>query len=356
MEGLPAGYSQSDIMAALAAASQRPKPPTSSFADHSKHDLTVSGSFDGVPINARRLVCPRDGCGCVIVGPKVASWEECEGAILPHDATPFPPPGNTAYWRVDGGPYAFDNIGFSRNVDATLPAGAPGAGGKVKWLICAECDIGPIGWTTEGGQSSWVAADRLFRDAQTFESPPSWPFKYSVTLPDAEIETSAIFDLFLDLIVNIPLQGLLSPTKALTFPDWLCINNLIKFLHKWEVSQPYCKVLRHNINQELANSDTALQYFTIGAIANDADICRAVLQHHSDNKLAAFNPYRFQYFMWKACPAPYLGALTRAWSEAQSNQSYNFISRFNLHLTDNTFSEAQLRHRVSSSNRGFMGE
>ncbi|BEJ08567.1 hypothetical protein CcaverHIS641_0506610 [Cutaneotrichosporon cavernicola] len=186
-------------------------------------------------------------------------------------------------------------------------------------------------------------ASKLFRDAQTFESPPSWPFKYSVTLPDAEIETSAIFDLFLDLIVNIPLQGLLSPTKALTFPDWLCINNLIKFLHKWEVSQPYCKVLRHNINQELANSDTALQYFTIGAIANDADICRAVLQHHSDNKLAAFNPYRFQYFMWKACPAPYLGALTRAWSEAQSNQSYNFISRFNLHLTDNTFSEAQLR-------------
>jgi hypothetical protein len=82
MEGLPAGYSQSDIMAALAAASQRPKPATTAFADLSKADLTVPGSFDGVSINTRRLVCPREGCGCVVIGAKTASWEECEGQIV----------------------------------------------------------------------------------------------------------------------------------------------------------------------------------------------------------------------------------------------------------------------------------
>lgn len=82
MQGLPEGYSQSDIMAALAAAAQGPKPPATAFADLAKDALTVPGSLDGVPLNARRLVCPREGCGCVIVGAKAASWEECEGEIV----------------------------------------------------------------------------------------------------------------------------------------------------------------------------------------------------------------------------------------------------------------------------------
>jgi hypothetical protein len=163
-----------------------------------------------------------------------------------------------------------------------------------------------------------------------------------VTLPDPEIETSAVFDLFLDLIVNLPLEGLLDSVKTLTFPDWLCVCGLFKFLHKWECAQPFRKVLRHNITQELRNPDTALEYYAIGAIVNDPDICRAVLQNNAENKLAAFNPYHFQYFMWKACPPPYIGALTRVWAEAQVDERYNFISRFNLHLTDFTFSEAQL--------------
>ncbi|GMK55310.1 hypothetical protein CspeluHIS016_0203660 [Cutaneotrichosporon spelunceum] len=185
-------------------------------------------------------------------------------------------------------------------------------------------------------------ASKLFRDAQNFESPPSWPFKYSVALLDPEIETSAVFRVFLDLIPNVPLEGLLAPVRNLTYPDWLWVCDLFQFLHKREVSQSYRKVLLHNIHQELTHPDTALQYYAIGAMVGDAEICRAVLQYHSANKLAAFNPYHFQYFMWKACPAPYLGALTRVWSEAQSTEPYNFRSRFNLHLTDFTFNEAQV--------------
>lgn len=65
-------------------------------------------------------------------------------------------------------PYAFDNVGFSRpdvNSNLTLPADLPGNDGsgdkKIKWLICAECDLGPIGWSYEGGKEAWVALDRV---------------------------------------------------------------------------------------------------------------------------------------------------------------------------------------------------
>jgi hypothetical protein len=33
--------------------------------------------------------------------------------------------------------------------------------GKVKWLICAECDLGPLGWGFEGGQEAWVDMRRV---------------------------------------------------------------------------------------------------------------------------------------------------------------------------------------------------
>lgn len=59
----------------------------------------------------------------------------------------------------------FENIGFSKESDMALPPGAPGADGargkKVKWLICAECDLGPIGWSYEGGSEAWLGADRV---------------------------------------------------------------------------------------------------------------------------------------------------------------------------------------------------
>ena len=58
----------------------------------------------------------------------------------------------------------FENIGFSKTSTKTLPEGAPGlseAQGKVKFLICAECDLGPIGWSFEGGTEAWLAVERV---------------------------------------------------------------------------------------------------------------------------------------------------------------------------------------------------
>ena len=58
---------------------------------------------------------------------------------------------------------AFENIGYSRPSDKSLSDHAPGmqSGKKVKWLICAECDLGPVGWSFEGGDESWLAVDRV---------------------------------------------------------------------------------------------------------------------------------------------------------------------------------------------------
>jgi hypothetical protein len=39
----------------------------------------------------------------------------------------------TDFWLVDN-MYTFENVGFSNTV------------GTIKYLICADCEIGPIGW------------------------------------------------------------------------------------------------------------------------------------------------------------------------------------------------------------------
>ena len=31
----------------------------------------------------------------------------------------------------------------------------------MKWLICAECDLGPLGWGFEGGKEAWVGVERV---------------------------------------------------------------------------------------------------------------------------------------------------------------------------------------------------
>ncbi len=70
----------------------------------------------------------------------------------------------TAYWHIPGSPMSFENIGFSRPSPMTLPPTGPGvegAKGKVKFLICAECDLGPVGWSFEGGDEAWLAVERV---------------------------------------------------------------------------------------------------------------------------------------------------------------------------------------------------
>lgn len=52
------------------------------------------------------------------------------------------------FWCVSD-MFQFENMAFSKNVD------------DVKYLACAECDIGPIGWHNLTDQKSYVAIHRI---------------------------------------------------------------------------------------------------------------------------------------------------------------------------------------------------
>ena len=57
----------------------------------------------------------------------------------------------TDFWRVSD-MYHFENVGFSKNVGS----------GTLKYLLCADCEIGPIGWhDTATKDEFYVAAKRV---------------------------------------------------------------------------------------------------------------------------------------------------------------------------------------------------
>ena len=56
----------------------------------------------------------------------------------------------TQFWLVED-MFHFENVGFSKTVNET-----------VKYLICADCEKGPIGWHDVGNRKEYlVAAERV---------------------------------------------------------------------------------------------------------------------------------------------------------------------------------------------------
>lgn len=69
---------------------------------------------------------------------------------------------------------AFENIGFTHPVQPLTNSGKPlislmkiphdnvfYAGRRLKLLACAECDLGPLGWSEEGACEYWLACSRV---------------------------------------------------------------------------------------------------------------------------------------------------------------------------------------------------
>lgn len=52
------------------------------------------------------------------------------------------------YWLV-GDKFAFENVGFSNAVSG------------IQYLICADCEIGPIGWHDKSTQLCYVSVSRV---------------------------------------------------------------------------------------------------------------------------------------------------------------------------------------------------
>jgi hypothetical protein len=65
----------------------------------------------------------------------------------------------------------FENIGFSKPIINGMSVTyawhgrkfdiCPDAGPQMKLLICAECDLGPVGWSEVGGTEFWLACSRV---------------------------------------------------------------------------------------------------------------------------------------------------------------------------------------------------
>ncbi|GAA5942111.1 polyamine acetyltransferase [Sporobolomyces koalae] len=112
-------------------------------------ELTTDGN------NRFDLYCPRAECRCLLVKAGAAKWvigaaQDLELPALPHKL------GSTSsareskerlgYWTLSS-PLAFENIGFTRSVPTSSNSSTtepPHV--QIKYLTCADCDFGPLGW------------------------------------------------------------------------------------------------------------------------------------------------------------------------------------------------------------------
>ena len=81
--------------------------------------------------------------------------------------------GKESCWLVRPNPMVFENIGFSKAVTSADSQGPScnvfwwtithlcSVGPQKKFLSCADCDIGPLGWCHVGGSDFWLILDRV---------------------------------------------------------------------------------------------------------------------------------------------------------------------------------------------------
>ncbi|KAJ7071354.1 Mss4-like protein [Mycena amicta] len=126
-------------------------------------DICMPEPAAGVLVNKFDLLCPRPGCGSVILRTGVGKLisdrpsvqmtppgQTQESSLLP----PLPePPALVDWWLVGPSPMEFENVGFTH---ATSHGATP-----LKLLTCAECDLGPLGWSEVGGTEFWLACSRV---------------------------------------------------------------------------------------------------------------------------------------------------------------------------------------------------
>ncbi|KAF7367407.1 Acyl-CoA N-acyltransferase [Mycena sanguinolenta] len=157
-ESMPPG-----VMEALLRPSKS-RPTLRTLDSFSSGITEVSLPESDFQVNKYDLLCPRPECGSIIlrsgVGklvekPSVQTSQMEPADRTPSLLTPMPEPPTLVYWwLVAPSPMEFENIGFSKPLTTE---GAP----QMKLLSCAECDLGPVGWTEVGGKEFWVACSRV---------------------------------------------------------------------------------------------------------------------------------------------------------------------------------------------------
>lgn len=98
--------------------------------------------------NSMSLFCLH--CNCLILRPNIALFVKIEKEL----PTIVRSEENNAlellsdFWLVSD-MFQFENMAFSKNVE------------DMKYLACAECDIGPIGWHNLIDQKCYIAVSRI---------------------------------------------------------------------------------------------------------------------------------------------------------------------------------------------------
>ncbi|XP_031464481.1 guanine nucleotide exchange factor MSS4 [Phasianus colchicus] len=103
--------------------------------------------------NLKAVLCQR--CGSRVLLPGAATFT-CRELLLPamRKKAPAPADGSDGdvvreHWLVRD-MFSFENVGFTRDV------------GNVKFLVCADCEAGPIGWhCVDDKDSFYVALERV---------------------------------------------------------------------------------------------------------------------------------------------------------------------------------------------------
>ncbi|BFZ19336.1 hypothetical protein BsWGS_22375 [Bradybaena similaris] len=112
---------------------------------------TKLGISDDDGKNKTKIYCQR--CPSLVLSPHQATLVKKE-FFLPNmyqKSERAPVEGVTLidFWRVSD-MLTFENIGFSKTVD------------DIKYLICADCEVGPIGWhSIHDKKAYYIAVDRV---------------------------------------------------------------------------------------------------------------------------------------------------------------------------------------------------
>ncbi|KAI8088080.1 Mss4-like protein [Gilbertella persicaria] len=98
--------------------------------------------------NDADILCPKGDCQCVILRKNAATLVERDGSKLSLPASSLPANSiltddDTHFWHVSN-MMDFENVGFSTTI------------GTIKYLSCADCDLGPIGYHDTSNPKEFV--------------------------------------------------------------------------------------------------------------------------------------------------------------------------------------------------------
>ncbi|XP_005988447.1 guanine nucleotide exchange factor MSS4 [Latimeria chalumnae] len=105
--------------------------------------------------NSRAVLCQRCGSKVLSAGSALLATKQLflpsmkKSSALSSGGSGVDGEELQEHWLVDD-MFTFENVGFTKDV------------GNIKYLICADCEVGPIGWhCLEDKKSFYVALDRV---------------------------------------------------------------------------------------------------------------------------------------------------------------------------------------------------